>query len=499
MDDLKQKNMTDTCFESTDQNTAPKLPSQDTAAEETLWKKSMNRILVGITLTAITLNFGLLNYIFPTIGTILLLFGFRTLQHENKWFRNCFAISIIRTAYFFVTLILNTTILQSTIYSSTMNSVLPIANLLLQFALFVCLWQGFISIRQKAGLPPHAGSAAALIVWYCLICLLALAHYNGFFIALIMFIAYCRIIYKLNKLSKELDEIGYEISTVPVKWTNQRITFSLILLLLAGGACGYLFCSSYPMEWNALRADEHKNVEDIKAQLIDLGFPSYILNDLSAEDIAACNGALQVVVDETDIPLEDYGNADDFTSDTPNLRVTGIGVKVSDDRERWIIFHHFLWTKDPGFYGTEAIQLWPVYRDISDGWDSGGDVTGRVLYNSNDETFVADYYSLGTQTYTSNNFFFGSQDNTDVFATFSMPRQGSSYRGYIAYPIKEIQDGCIISSWINYVHQRSWMQYPVMTAMEKRMTNSWNYTGAFQTLEDALQFYPSDEGIEMYN
>ena len=97
-----------------------------------------------------------------------------------------------------------------------------------------------------------------------------------------MFIAYCRIIYNLNKLSKELDEAGYEISDVPVKWTNRRITFSLILLLLAGGACGYLFCSSYPMEWTALPADEHNNVEDIKAQLIDLGFPAYILNDLRA-------------------------------------------------------------------------------------------------------------------------------------------------------------------------------------------------------------------------
>ena len=64
MADLEQKTMNDIC-ESTDNNTAPKLPSQDTAAEETLWKKSMNRILVGITLTAITLNFGLLNYHFP--------------------------------------------------------------------------------------------------------------------------------------------------------------------------------------------------------------------------------------------------------------------------------------------------------------------------------------------------------------------------------------------------------------------------------------------------
>ena len=31
------------------------------------------------------------------------------------------------------------------------------------------------------------------------------------------------------------------------------------------------------------------------------------------------------------------------------------------------------------------------------------------------------------------------------------------------------------------------------------MTNSWNYAGVFQALEDALQFYPSDEGIDLYS
>ena len=112
------------------QNYHPKILPQKKPFE------SMNRILVGITLTAITLNFRLLNYIFPTIGTMLLLFGFRALQHENKWFKRCFIISIIRTAYFFWMLIWNTTILHSTIYSSAMNTVLFIANLLLQFVLF---------------------------------------------------------------------------------------------------------------------------------------------------------------------------------------------------------------------------------------------------------------------------------------------------------------------------------------------------------------------------
>lgn len=139
---------------------------------------------------------------------------------------------------------------------------------------------------------------------------------------------------------------------------------------------------------------------------MSLGFPEYVLNDLSAEDIAACDGALQVVVDVTDEPVNDDGRVEktkdqrgwDIVYDVKELRITGVGVQVPGEREHWIIFHHFLWTTDPGFYGTESIQLWPVYRDISEGWHSAGDMTGRVLYDNDGETFVADYYFLERMT-----------------------------------------------------------------------------------------------------
>ena len=47
----------------------------------------MNRILFGMALCAITLNFLCLNYILPAVGTVLLLLGFRTLRRENRWLR----------------------------------------------------------------------------------------------------------------------------------------------------------------------------------------------------------------------------------------------------------------------------------------------------------------------------------------------------------------------------------------------------------------------------
>ena len=60
---------------------------------------------------------------------------------------------------------------------------------------------------------------------------------------------------------------------------------------------------------------------------------------------------------------------------------------------------------------------------------------------------------------------------------------------------KEMQDGCIVDAWINYTHQQTWMQYPVLTAKQNRMTNTWSDADAFKTIQDALQFYPSEEDV----
>lgn len=503
------ENMSDTDFEAMLESSVSEVLPEDIVAKVTPWKKSINRVLVGMALTGIMLDLWCLNYVLPTIGTILLLLGFRALRRENKWFGRCFVVSIIRAAYFFPSLILNTTIIRSVVYASAVASVLTAADLLLLLIEFVCIWRGFLSVQQKAGIPPHAGGAAALIAWYAFLCLLALIQYSGSIILVAMVIGYFFILRSLYKLSKELDEAGYAISTAPIKTTDRWIVISLVAILLIGSVCGYVFGNSYPMEWSALDSDEHNEVEDIKAHLTSLGFPEYVLNDLSAEDIAACDNALQVVVDVIDQPVNDgkvviteYGSGADryiyqtTVFDVKELRITGVGVQVPGDRERWMIFHHFLWTTNPGFYGTESIQLWPVYRDISEGWSSGGAVTGRILYDNDGETFVANYYSLGPQTYTSNDIIWGSQSHTDVFATFSMPRNGCNYRGYVAYPADEVQDGYLISSWFNYTHQQSWIQYPVMTAMENRIINGWHDAGAFKTIQDALQFRPTDKSTE---
>ena len=45
---------------------------------------------------------------------------------------------------------------------------------------------------------------------------------------------------------------------------------------------------------------------------------------------------------------------------------------------------------------------------------------------------------------------------------------------------------------MNYVHQASWRQYPVLTALEMHLKDGWRVDGAFRTIQSQLMFSPSD-------
>ncbi len=486
MNDPKWGSMNESDFEALLQNSLSGLPPEDVVEAVTPWRRAMGRVLVGMALCAITLNVWHLDTVLPAAGMVLSLLGFRMLRRENPWFRCCFWITVSRVVCCFPALILNTTIFQSAILTPSVTSALTAVNLLLPLAASFCLWRGLRAVQKKAGLAPQAGGAAALTIWYALLCLLAVIRYDGPVLAVAMILGYGFLLWKLYQLSKELDEAGYAIQPALIRVTDRWVVLALLAVLTVGCALGYLFGDHYSMDWRPVEPAEQTDVAEIGDHLLALGFPEAVLQDLMPEDIAACDGASRVVVTTTVKTVKD-GTETTTARPKNQLRITGIGVQLPGEREKWMIFHHFLWMTDPGFYGTESIQLWPVYRDLAEGWASAGEVTGRVLYDADGETFAAPYHSLGEQTVPSNSIFGGGQTGTDVFATFSMPRQGENHRGYVAYPILERRDGYIIHSWFNYTHQQSWLQYPAMTAMESRMTDPWNRAGAFITIQDAFQ------------
>lgn len=506
MCDRPWETMTDADFEAMLARSVPDVPPEEIVAEVTPWRRAMNRILFGMALCAITLNFLCLNYILPAVGTVLLLLGFRTLRRENRWLGGCFAVTVVRAVYFFATLVLNTTILQSAMFTPAVTTALTAVNAVLLLALYFCFWRGLLAVQKKAGLPAQTGGALALIVWYALICVLAAVQYGGWVVPIAMLIGYGFILRSLCRLSGALDEAGYAIAPGPVRVTDRCLVLVIAAVLGIGCTLGYLFGGSYPMDWQPVDASTQAQTETIRQQLLGLGFPEDVLNDLAPEDIAACDGALRIVTEAEDYPVNDGRNVlweaynekneryyvQDTVYDVKELRLTGVAVQLPGEQETWMVFHHFLWTTDPGFYGTEAIQIRPAYRSIPEGWAAAGDATGRVLYDRGGQTFAAPYASLGARTFTANTVLWGEQTNTDLFAAFSLPRHGEHCRGYVAYSTAGAQSGYLLSSWCNYTHQQSLLQYPAVTAMEKRMTSAFGNTGAFYTVQHALQFFPED-------
>lgn len=503
--------MDDVEFEAILQENLDALPPDDVVNDVTPWREAMTRILTGLALNAITLNFLGLNYLLPAIGMLLMLVGFRNLRRENKWFRACWVLTVIRSAYYFPTLVLNTTIYHSAFFSTVLGQALNIGSLALFFVLLCCFWRALREVQEKAGLRPGAGGVIAMIVWYAVVIALGLLEVGGTLFGILMLVGYICILRVLYKTSKELDTAGYAIRPAGLKYPNSTLVRCILAALLAGGICGYLFFNSYPMDWQPAEQSHSAEVEEVKAHLIKLGFPESILEDLTDEDILECKGALDVVMVVNDHPVNDGRRVSEVKVeegiphtyihteyDQKELLLTGIAVKLPGEREQWKIIHHFLWTVDPGFYGTECIQLWPAYRGGKEGWDLAGEMTGRLLYNDGDTVYTAPYYSLSSESYTAGSLLFGEQTYTDVFAAFSLPNKGTAHRGYVAYTIKEMQDGWVLSSCINYTHQNSWLQYPVMTAQENRMSGSWNLDGRFRLIQDAIQFFPNDEDPEPF-
>lgn len=147
--------------------------------------------------------------------------------------------------------------------------------------------------------------------------------------------------------------------------------------VLAGCGAGLCLISRYPMQWQPKTPHEET---ELAVQLLELGFPDYVLQDLRREEIEACRGAIQVVVS-----VQEFDQEGSFcrSSGSNPLCITGVGRKLTGEPAGWMIFHHFLWNTAPPFHGTAAIQLWPVYQS-DELWSAAGEVAGRVLYDRGD-------------------------------------------------------------------------------------------------------------------
>ena len=475
----------------------PEMLPEGVAQEVTPWRTAMDRVLIGMALNAITLNFLYLNYILPFVGSVMCLLGWRALRRENRWFTFCWLASIYKMGSLIFDLAL-----KATVYSNALPAPVHYTLGIIGWVFFVgqiiALWQGMRAVRKKAGLEPGCASGFMLLVWYGLIVLLAIAGYSGLFLGIPLVVGYILIIRALYKLSQELDEAGYAIRTASVRIEDSWMKRGITLITLLGILCGYLFFSGYRMDWHEVDIIQSQDVDVITEELLALGFPAYVLDDLTDEDILACDGAIRLTSWSTlNHITDDHLYPGQTQYDIYELEITGVAVELPGERETWKFFHHFRFVEDVTFFGTESILLWPAYSiyegwaalGVESDWSGDGIATGQVLYDKYGVTYAAPYHAITS----------GGVNTFDIALDFSFPNRGEKQRGYASYVCQEVNDGYIMNSWINYVHQRGWWQYPAVTDVYTKRGYSFfgNYS-VFMEVQDALQFTIHEDELDLW-
>lgn len=456
------------------------LPLESVVKNVTPWREAIKKIVIGMIFQAVRLEFLMLNEILPPIGVILVVMGLRSLKNENKWFNVCYVISLIESLFVIISLGIKATIYNNAITDSALWLVFSLVGVAVEFASLFCLWKAICQVQKKAGLPPHCKSLIALMFWSAVIVVLSFAFKTiSWITGLVLLASYIAIIVCLFKITKEIDVAGYVITPSTVGKMSVLLPILLTFLMIATPVVSNALFGHYDMEWSPVtEMNSTDKTAEVMEKLLDLGFPQDVLKDLSDEDVMSCQDAVFVVSETRDFDHENL-----FKVKKGELILSNVAVKLSNGN--WEIFQHFRWEGDRIFYGTELMNLWPVdYEGYS---ERNSELRGKLLCEIDSKTFTADYYTLTEETYTSNSVFFGSQEETEIFGEFSLPRNAENGRGYIAYGVNVYDEGRLFNIMTNYRYA-NYPTFPVMTAKEYEKSGMWESNPPFNLRQKQLLF-----------
>ena len=387
--------------------------------EITPWRTAMDRILWGMGLTTITLNFLWLDVLLPAIGAVLLVLGFRTLRRENAPLRWGYRLSLLSLAIRFAGDVLAALPVD-------VGNTLAYVHIPVTLALYVCLWRGMVGVSRAAGAEkPAAPAAGAMAVFYAALTALALIGLEGWLLVLPLLALYLFLLRSMVRLSRSLTDTGYAITAASVRLSDSAVLWGALGALLAAVLLAMFLGQRYPMDWQP-RQDAPQDA-DIRQSLLEKGFPSYVLDDLTAEEVSRMAGAVRVyrqverlysdtdyrtittahymsdpdrplVFDHTITDVDGEGERH-YTYvyrvyDTLEQTMTHVAVELpeEDGVRRYIYIHHLTYAAPPSPY-TEMLELWPAWQTQGD-WFPGGHVSGRVLCERNGTAQAAAFHTL---------------------------------------------------------------------------------------------------------
>lgn len=447
------------------------------------WERVTVRLLLGLGLNTITLNFFCLQYILPALGVILLVQAFRPLRKENGWLRLCLWLSWLLCAVKFTELAMNATLISEWAHYAVLRTAMTAAAVVVWLTLYLALWRGLKAVGRRAGQEkPRVGGAAALLVWYLFFAVCALTPLGQMgAVAWLVIIAYVFVLRSLRKVLRFMEQNGYVLQPAPVRVTDGWLTAVWFALLIAAIVLATASGTRYPMDWQARGEHEQAGYEEAVEHLRTLGMPEEILRDLTGEDLARLDGAQAVIVSRGG-SVVGFSQAADGMIETVNAAVL---VERKEGAGRWVMLHHFTWSRMPRVRLAEKVQVMPAYsRDGMIFADPRRPMTGRVLYEAGGTAMAAPFAHIRQASYTSASLF-AAGPARDMWASYSIPTEADNFRGYVIYGVECVVADAIQEYRTHYVHPCNYFVYPYDPIAEFRRDSEWSidtFFGGFLTI-----------------
>lgn len=443
------------------------------------WRSAMGCIVWGIALKTLTLQILYLDDILPTLGCILLVLGFRTLRQENGALRWAYGLSIATAVVRSACAVLQALPVDVGLTFGYVDGALMLGML-------IALWRGMIGVSRAAGAEkPSAPAAGALAAFYAVLIPLAFIGLEGWLLVLPVLAVYLVILRNLVKLFRSLENTGYAIHAAPVRLPMAAVLWGYLGLTLAAVVLAMLLGQRYPMDWQP-RADAPQD-ETIRAELLALGMPRRVLDDLTAEEVAAMSGAKAVFVNEDklynqtkyrEIVMEHYlgenplrvlrydrtitTKHDDGTRsytyvyrafDTLEQTMTSVAVELAgaDGEKHYIVIHHLYYDTQPSSRYTEGMTVWPVWK-MESSWRPGTLCSGRVLCTRRGTAQTAALHGLAYDDRQVAGFF-GTDRRASFDAQWTRPSGAGDVRMYMLYDAFCGDDAWVLTSYGNYTRQ----------------------------------------------
>ena len=445
------------------------------------WNKPLRYISFGFFITMLPLETSFINLFITVFGLTLMMLGFRILRAENKYFLACWILSILR-----ILLLYPNAIANATIYGDTFTLNLPIqiiistVSVIATLALYSCAYKGLQCITKKLEVNAYLRDNRDLLGWFLLALVIfvipsitSFATLRRLSSLLFMLIACGGIFINFYRMLRFYKTSGYLVKTAKIRFPDWTVVLAICGTLLFGIGCGYLFVDDFEEIYCERDNAAYQELYDLKETLHEKGLAKDLLNSFSAEDLAVLGTAEEIV----------------YWNDDSNFRTNWlhIAAKLPGETETWKIYHCLRDIQLTGSNCIDAIELRTPDQLSPETWQLVGEISGNISGNT---TGHRAYSKIETVTYEKTGWFDDPREVTSTF--FSFESNSMHFGAYLSYQVTALQEDATLNTEITYIHQTTWMQYPVKTPVAAYTENSGRPTDVFQTLTKTFELDTSE-------